>query len=537
MFEPSPHLWVPQRRGVMETIAMIEAGQDLCLYGPTGSGKTTIASELARWASDRGIGTCFYVNRKLLVCQTLQRFRDDGLDAAVRAADYEDQFDPDAKVQICSAQTELSRVLGDNPRWGFHEAGLVIVDEAHLQKRTTMQAIVQAHRARGARIVLMTATPIGLSHMVDNLIVSGTMQEYRDCKALVLAVVRSIEQPDMSRVKRNEVGEFILDGRQKKLFVQSIIGNVLNRWAKYNPDARPCMAYWPGVPESVWGTKQFTDRGIPWAHVDANDAVVPEWRKSPDGARELVCRRVKLTRTMWDEISARFRNGEIKGISSRMKCREGIDFPCAYHEILATPVGSIASYIQMVGRVLRYSPETPHDVLVTDHGGCFWRHGSPNIDRPWNDWWTLKEGAISSMRERAVREGTEKEPIRCPECEGERRHGIMCPHCGYVCPKGQRHVRYEDGTMSVVDGPLLKPIVVRSKPTTADDWARMFWGFRKKRGNKQTFAQMEAWFVHEHHYHPPRTIPFMPKRPETWSREVGKVELGELTLPDGWGKR
>lgn len=527
MFELSHRLWPPQRRGLEQTISMLTDQRDLCLYGPTGSGKTTMAVELARWASYHGFGTCFYVNRRLLIPQSLARFQEAGLDVAVRAADYDDHFEPDSEVQICSADTERSRVLGENKPWTFHTAGLVIVDEAHIQKAETMQAIVRHHREAGARIVLMTATPIGISHMVDNLVVSGTMQEYRDCKALVLATVRSIEQPDLSRVKRNQTGEFILDGRKRKIFTQTIIGNVIDRWKRYNPDARPALAYWPGKPESVWGTKQFTDIGVPFCHVDATDAVIPEW-KLVGGVRTLEIRRVKLTRPVWDEILARFRDGSIVGLSSRFKLREGVDVPFVFHCILATPIGSMVSFVQTVGRVLRWSTDTPDGVLVTDHGGNYWRHGSPNANRPWHDWWGLKEGHIAQIRERGIRECGEREPIRCPECEGERLGGMTCPHCGFTHPKSQRHVVQEDGDIRVVDGPLLKPPRVRMLPDTQKRWERMFWGYRKHKKNK-TFAQMEAYFTHVNKYHPPRTLRFMPKRPETWCRVVWKVDLSELT--------
>lgn len=539
MFQLSSHLWPPQRRGIEQTIAMLNAGKDLCLYGPTGSGKTTQASELARWASYHGIGTCFYVNRKLLVGQTLARFQQAGLDVAVRAADYEDQYEPSAIVQICSADTERSRVLSDKAQWGFHDAGLVIVDESHLQKAETMQKIVKHHRYNGARIVLLTATPVGISHMVDNLVVSGKMKEYRDCRALVPATVKGIEQPDMSKVKRNETGEFILDGKKRKIYTQAIVANVLDRWKRYNPDARQAMAYWPGVSESVWGTKQFTDIGVPFCHVDATDAVIPAW-KTVGGVRTLVTRRTKLTRTIWAEILEQFRAGEICGISSRFKLREGVDVPFAYHAILATPIGSMSSYIQTVGRVLRYSPETPDGVLITDHGGNYWRHGSPNADRPWDEWFHLKESHISQMRERGIKDHGEKEPMRCWNCEGEFTHTVKdangdpsCPHCGQVFTKSQRVVKYEDGSMKTVDGPLLKPTVCRRKSDTEDKWSRIFWGYRKKQVNA-TFAQMEAYFTHENGYHPARDLPFMPKEKHTWCRVVHKVPFDDLTLPPDW---
>lgn len=514
LWTPPSHLWEPQKRGILATIDAIARGNHVCLYGPTGSGKTECAVQLLQWALDQGCAGSFYVNRKLLVHQTAERFTAKGLPFGIRAADYEDYYDYDAPIQICSADTERSRVY-QRGTWKRHPSQLVIVDEAHIQKGDTMRQILDDHRKRGAATVLLTATPIGLSDWADELVISGKLQEYRDCNAIVPAVVKSIEQPDLRKVKRNATGEYVLDGRKRQIYTQSIVANVLDRWKKYNPDARPTMLYAPGKPESVWLTEQFVKMGVNWCHVDATDAVV-------DGIR------VKLTRPLWEEILARYKAGDIKGLSSRFKLREGIDAPNTYCCILATPIGSLASYIQTVGRVLRYSAETPDQVIVIDHGGNYWRHGSPNHDRPWDVWWNLPEHYISDYHLDQVREKKKPEPIRCPKCETERVSGIKCPVCGHTHEKSKRHIIMEDGELREVDGHLVKPKFIRRKPDTEEKWSKMFWGYRNKKLEK-SFKQMEAFFAHEYGYFPPRDIPYMPIEHEHWCRPVYKVELSSLT--------
>ncbi len=366
-FQLSPTLWAPQRRGIEQTLALVQAGKDVCLQGPTGSGKTVQAIEMLKWAQSLGLGGCFYLNRRLLLQQTVQRFADEGLHFGVRAAGWDDLFDQHAPIQICAADTEAARVYrvresatgGElGPLWKPHDAGLVVIDELHLNKSKVMRQIINDHKSRGAAIVGLTATPIGLADWVDNLVVSGTMAEYRACKAIVPAMFYSITQPDLRKVKRNVTGEYVLDGQLKKLYTQHIVADVVDRWKKYNPDARPTMLFAPGVEESVFFTDLFQNKvGVNWAHVDATDCVV-------DGVRR------KLTRKIWDEIIQRYKDGDIKGLSSRFKLREGLDVPATYQAIIASPVGSVASFIQMIGRVLRWSPETPDGVIVTDHGGC-----------------------------------------------------------------------------------------------------------------------------------------------------------------------
>lgn len=514
------YLWTPQRRGLDETMALVEQGKHVCLYGPTGSGKSLQAFCLMEWAMAHRTKSIFYLNRTLLIDQTMRRAMEAGMPIGVRAAGFEDYYDFSAPMQIASTDTEYSRVVQRNI-WEPFKAHLVIVDEGHIQKATKMQALLDDHKKRGAAVVMLTATPIGVAHMVDELVVSGTLQEYRDCKALVPAIVKSIEQPDLSKVKRNATGEFVLDGERRRVYTQSIIGNVIERWKKHNPDGRPTLAYWPGVQESVWGTGQFMEAGIPWAHVDATDCVV-------DG------KRAKLTRDRWLEIQERLKDGTLKGVSSRFKLREGVDMPFVYHAIFATPIGSLASYLQTIGRVLRYSEETPDHVLVTDHGGCYLHHGSPNHDRPWRQWWTLPEAVVSKAHMNNIKEGKEREPIRCPKCEGERLRGSKCPFCGFEHEKSVRSVRYEDGRLKTYEKDhFIKPRIRKEKPDTQQLWSGLVHGHLRKVARGQStgtsFSQMEAWFFRQFHYYPPRSLKMMPKNEWDWHNKIHLVGVENMT--------
>jgi len=512
MFTLPDHLWPPQRRGLAETIRLIEQGVDVCLYAPTGGGKTEVAKQLAGYALSRRQRLAFGVNRRLLIPQTVDKFRGDRLPVAIRAAGYDDEYDDSAPIQVFSADTERSRVY-ERKIWQPLDVDILVVDEAHLQRTGTMRQLIDDHKANGGRVVLLTATPIGLSDWADQVVISGTLQEYRDCKALVPAVVRSIEQPDLRKVKRNKTGEFVIDGKKRMIYTQTIIGHVIERWKKY-ADGGITFAYWPGVAESVWGTEQFMQAGIPWAHIDATNAIV-------DGQR------TNLTRGLWAEIQERLLDRSIMGVSSRFKLREGVDIPEMSCCILATPIGSLASYIQTVGRVLRYSSVTPDKVLVIDHGGNYLRHGSPNHDRAWSDWWTMPENAISSMHMDRIRNREAPEPIRCPKCEGERVGGFKCPHCGFEHKKSQREVVMADGRMVTRDGDVVQRKVIRKKPDTEALWKKLVLSCHRYK-KKRTFKQLEAYFFYTHHYYPPRDIPLMPRREDDFSRRVDTIPMNQL---------
>jgi hypothetical protein len=253
--------------------------------------------------------------------------------------------------------------------------------------------------------------------------------------------------------------------------------------------------------------------------------------------------RVRIVRTMCDPepvwcLTTQFdtlvtrRNGKAAIVGN---CREGIDLPFAYHALLATPIGSLASYLQTIGRILRYSPETPDHVIVSDFGGCYWQHGSPNHDRDWRSWWNLSEATVSGMHLNNIKERKEPEPIRCPMCGTERLRGSKCvnPECGFEHQKSVREVLMENGQLKTREGHLVRERNRKEKNDTQALWSGLVHGhLRKVKSGKSdgvTFAQMEAWFFRQHHYYPPRTLKMMPKYESDWSNKIHLVGVENLT--------
>ena len=514
-FEWDAGLWAPQLRSVE---GVIDAWQDtnrLLLFSPTGSGKTRMCGEIFRWANHHGKRAIFYANRKLLIGQTDDRFRDLGLDVGIRAAEYDSRFDDSCDVQIASADTERARVFKGG-KWDFYDVGdggIVAVDEAHLQKTKVMKDILQWYEKRGAKILLLTATPVAMSGWADKLLVGGKLSEWRGCGALVPVYTYNISQPDMRKVKRNNTGEFVMDDGMKMQYLQTIVGEVIENWELLN-DGSPTMCYAPGVPESIWLAEKFRARGHEFVHVDATDAYI--------GGK-----RVKMNQQVWSDIVSGVKSGDIRGLSSRFKLREGVDIPAAGHCVLATPVGSLASYLQILGRVMR-SAKGKVGAILQDHGGCYHLHGSPNLDRPWESLWRCSESAASNYHQDLIREDQIKEPIRCPACGMERTGGPKCPGCGHEATKGKRAIRMESGELSeIIEGPMIKPRRRILKSTTAEDWAKMFWGFKRKKVDR-SFSQMEAYFLQEYGYRPPRNLPYMPKHFLDWKAKVHEVDMKDL---------
>jgi len=148
-------------------------------------------------------------------------------------------------------------------------------------------------------------------------------------------------------------------------------------------------------------------------------------------------------------------HGRIKVVWNRFVMREGLDFPWLKHLILATPIGSLTSYIQTVGRVLRYWPHYD-EVILQDHGGNYWRHGSPNEQRPWHDLWKYSAKTITDIRLDKQREKPEETPIECPMCHTIRYRNPQCPKCGHMHTSGKRMVLQADGKLKPLNIKELK---------------------------------------------------------------------------------
>jgi hypothetical protein len=229
------------------------------------------------------------------------------------------------------------------------------------------------------------------------------------------------------------------------------------------------------------------------------------------------------------------REGDIKVICNRFVCREGIDLPELYCAILATPIGSLVSYLQAVGRVLRSHPAMDHVVLI-DHGGNWHRHGSPNLDRDWADVFTMQPRVITDLRidrirERVVNPATgklvEPEPRACPMCGRIRNQGPKCvnPECGYISSLRTRRVLQADGQLVDLTGDIYKPRHTKMKPTTQSVWEDCYW---RCYNSNRSFGQAYGLFYYENGYLPPRDLKRMPLRELDWYRKVDQVEPQHL---------
>lgn len=523
--QPAP--WPHQTDGVLAVLALINNGfKRIGLTSPTGGGKSRMIQELCRNFMNRGQGAVLFTNRRLLVDQLSASFSECGIDHGIRAAG--NSRDDDCLMQISSIQTEASRVL-KRQLWDVHPAGIAIFDEGHLHNNPQSIAIAEKYVNMGAVVLYVSATLLDMDDLIDDIVVAGTVSELQgyDPPALVSCNTYGPDEPDMKAFENWRSGKDLSEPDNVKAIMRpGIWGRVYGHWKRLNPDRRPTILFAPGVPESIWFAQHFAENGVRAAHIDGQHI----WLDGTLHAR---------TDDLWDEVKEGSKDGSIPVLCNRFVLREGIDLPWLSHGILACVFGSLQSYLQSGGRLLRVYPGK--DVAtIQDHGGNWWRHGSLNADREWHVGMTSTEAAARRAddfvyrRCRSCKAYIERgticpqckdrladQPKACPECSRILLRG-RCPGCGYAGTKFARQVVQEDGTLIPLTAEPFKPRRVYQNKDGPSLWQRMYYRARSPKWNA-TFHQAAALFAREQWSWPNPDWPLMPKNPDDWFRQVADV--------------
>ncbi len=503
--------WPHQLSGVIQVVSAIQMGERrILLTSPTGGGKTQIAADLiADWLA-AGEQVVLYTNRKMLVEQTSEKLQAAGLDHGIRAAGYGRE---DGQLQVSSIQTEIARVLRDQS-WGLYPATRVLIDEAHVQTGERTLELLNAHVEQGAVLVGLTATPINLGRYYDCLLIAGNTSALRTCGALVPALHYGPDEPDLRKLKGLREGLDLSEGQQKQAMSSPPLwGRVWEWFERLNPSHEPTILFADSVEKSIWFAEQFEAKGVKAAHIDGQDVWV-------DGELHRSNRRVR------EQILAGSRTGDICVLCNRFVLREGIDAPWLSHGIFACVFGSLQSYLQSGGRLLRAHPGVGQ-VTIQDHGGNWWRHGSLNEDRNW--FLELTDTMAYGLRADRLREGTESKPRKCPQCGLIVRRAICL--CGFDMRKAKvsRPVLTTDGRLVELEGDVFPQRRTYTGTNGPKDWERMYYRSKTEKG-RRTFREAMALFAMEHNWgYPSPDWPFMPREPLDHYRFVGDVPREELS--------
>ena len=197
--------WPHQREGVERAIHALSNGtKSVCLTAPTGSGKTACQIALARWgAEERAQKVLCLTNRILLTEQTRRVFQKDGIPVGVISASMKSLEREDAPVQIATIQTILARRRSNAEYWV--DADLVLADEVHQISSGGSAELLNEYKARGAKVCGVTATPLGVCNVCDELIVAARTRDLQDQGILCFASWFAPSELDTRKLVKGKV--------------------------------------------------------------------------------------------------------------------------------------------------------------------------------------------------------------------------------------------------------------------------------------------------------------------------------------------
>lgn len=329
---------------------------------PTGTGKTTVFSEIVRRARWKEKKVLIVVHRKELVEQIVERLSCFDVEAGIISG----TIPPDAtkEVQVATIQSLSKRE--------YPVADIVIIDECHHVKACTYKKLWDIYPK--ARFLGVTATPIrmsgeGFSDLFDTLINSGQLSYFVEHGYLVKVKHFVGVTPNLSSIKvkmndyaQDELGELMQD--------KELMADLVESYHK-RAEGKKMIVFAVNIEHSEQIVEEYCREGIAAEHIDAN---------TPKKERE--------------QILKRFRKGETLVLSNVDIVSEGFDVPDCEAVQLARPTKSLALFLQQVGRCMRPSPGK-EEGLVLDNAGLWLEHGFCQQDRIW----TLKGKKKRKRRE------------------------------------------------------------------------------------------------------------------------------------------
>ena len=303
--------WDPKRLNLMSVLFQM----------PTGTGKTTVFSEIVRKAQVKKKKVLIVVHRTELVEQIADRLTLFQVNAGIISANL--KTTPDLDVQVATIQT-LSR--REKP-----PADIVIIDECHHSKAATYKKLWDIYPQ--ARFLGVTATPVringeGFSELFDILIPLGKLSDFFDNGYLapIKHLVCSI--PDLSKVKQ-KMRDYDIKMLRNVMLDNSLMANLVESYQKYI-SGKKAIVFAVDIEHSKEIIKRYQEANIPAAHLDAT---------TPKAERK--------------EILQKFKNGEYLVLSNVDIVSEGFDVPDCEAVQLARPTKSLVLYLQQVGRCMR----------------------------------------------------------------------------------------------------------------------------------------------------------------------------------------
>lgn len=339
---------------------------------PTGGGKTIIFVEIIKAFVQAGKRVILIAHREELITQAWQTLYNNKIYSGI----IKSGITPDFRLpcQVASIQTICRRQT-------LPAADLVIIDEAHHSQDDNSYGDVLLKHFPYARILGVTATPYrlggkGFRKLYEVLIEASTFgASLSDLTRMgYLAPIRYFVSfnPDLSKAKISS-GDYQVEDAANAMELAPIVDSYYEHCAGMSG-----LCFAVNIEHSNKIVRQYLERGVPCAHVDANTDS-------------------KVRRKLFDDLRAK----KILVLVNVGIATEGTDIPNVDFVQLARPTKSLSLYLQMIGRGTRVLSDAIKDsntdeerfaavamstkpyCYVLDNAGLFKEHGLPDRDFDW----------------------------------------------------------------------------------------------------------------------------------------------------------
>lgn len=433
--------------------SMNEGNRRVLMQLPTGGGKTLVASEILKQTSDNGYLSIFLADRRKLIDQTGEKLESYGVDHGIIMAGRKPDFG--APVQVASIQTLYSRAI-KRDLISLPDVQLVIIDEAHKSLGNQYQELISTYFP-DAFVIGLTATPVrtdgrGLDEMYDDLVTGPKVSTLVDDGFLVPMRYYSPSLPDMEYLntiidrRKGDYNEVKLGKYMEKN--ETLIGDIVEHYKLLAGD-RQAVVFASSVRHSIGIAEAFNRAGIPSEHIDGDTYHMERSR-------------------IYEDVHS----GKTRVLTNCAVLIEGWDEPQISCCILARPTKSLATYLQMAGRVLRPFPGKEESILI-DHSGVVRELGFVSDEREWS----LKPVEIKEKIKEAgsFDDDDEKEerPIVCEQCGRTYSGRRKCPDCDWEPPKKKSKA------IRILEAQLEEVLASRAEKAKKLNWFERALGYEK----------------------------------------------------------
>ena len=344
-----------------------------------GSGKTAIASFIAKQMSKKGKQLLFLVHRQELESQTWETF---------------------SKFNITDENIKVGMVITVSHRLEKYNPDVIICDECNFALAKTWRTVLEAY-PNAIRIGL-SATPVRLSGEPMGDIFDDIIEVIPEAELIKMGYLSDYDyyapkvQFDISEIK-NKGSDYNAKDIERILSKPKIYGDVISHYKKL-ADGRKTIVYCATIQHSMETAEQFRSAGYNAMHFDGN---------TPDNERK--------------DIIERFKNDEIKILCNVDLISFGFDCPDCDCVILLRPTQSTALYIQQSCRCLRFKENKR--AIILDFVGNVHRFGMPTDKRTYS-----LEGKVKSTNVNAEPDILARQCRQCLKVYSGT--SPICPYCG-----------------------------------------------------------------------------------------------------------